>query len=425
MSFPRYERYKDSGVEWLGEVPDHWEIAAFKRVATIRNGQDYKSTEDVDGAYPVIGSGGEFARASNFIFDGESVLLGRKGTIDKPLYICGPFWTVDTMFYTEIAPSACAKYVYYSMLNMPFGMYSTNTALPSMTKEALSRHAITIPSLPEQQTIAAFLDRETTKIDDLVAEQERLIKLLKEKRQAIISHAVTKGLNPVVPLKESGIEWLGEVPMRWSRAFKLLELAAPIRNSFVNGPFGSDLLSTELIPEGIPVIYIRDLKQTGYKRISEVCVSEEKAVQLKFCNVISGDVLVAKVGDPPGLAVVYPDGEPEGIVTQDVIRLRTNPDNALPNYVVYLLNSDFGNALIDNISVESTRTRIGLGEYKQLRVVVPTIQEQLAITAFLDAETAKIDSLVAETQKAIELLKERRSALISAAVTGKIDVGCS
>ena len=120
------------------------------------------------------------------------------------------------MYRTKIAPDACGRYAYYLALNIPFDYYSTNTALPSMTKGALSAHMVSRPTLPEQTQIAAFLDRETAKIDSLVAEQRRLMELLKEKRQAVISHAVTRGLNPDVPLKPSGIEWQGDVPEHWS-----------------------------------------------------------------------------------------------------------------------------------------------------------------------------------------------------------------
>jgi type I restriction enzyme S subunit len=184
-------KMKDSGVEWIGEVPEHWDVKAFKRLASIRNGQDYKNVADPNGAYPVIGSGGEFARASSFMFNGESVLLGRKGTIDKPLYINGPFWAVDTMFYTIIADDAFPRFVYYSALNIPFGLYSTTTALPSMTGEDISSHLIPSPDLAEQEAIAAFLDRETARIDALIEKVQLSIDLLKKRRSALITAAVT------------------------------------------------------------------------------------------------------------------------------------------------------------------------------------------------------------------------------------------
>lgn len=214
MSFPRYPEYKDSGVEWLGEVPGHWAVTPFKRLLEFQNGSDHKSVE-ADNGYPVYGSGGVFAYASEYLHDGESVLLGRKGTIDKPLHVTGKFWTVDTMYWTRIRATASGRFCYYAATTIPFDYYSTNTALPSMTQSALGAHWVACPLKAEQTAIAAFLDRETGKIDALVSEQEKLIALLKEKRQAVISHAVTKGLNPDAPMKPSGIEWLGDVPAHW------------------------------------------------------------------------------------------------------------------------------------------------------------------------------------------------------------------
>ena len=141
-------------------------------------------------------------------------------------------------------------------------------------------------------------------------------------------------------MRDSGVEWLGEVPEHWSMKIKLVSVAESSRGSFVNGPFGSDLLSLELQDVGVPVIYIRDLKHTGYMRKSAVCVTEEKARQLEICKVVSGDVLIAKVGDPPGEACIYPENEPAAIITQDVIRIRVNRGVINPYYLVMLLNSD-------------------------------------------------------------------------------------
>jgi type I restriction enzyme, S subunit len=310
---------------------------------------------------------------------------------------------------------------YHQRIFYAFGQGASGLGRWRMPTDSFNEFTLPVPSFSEQATIATFLDRETAKIDALVEEQKRLIELLKEKRQATISHAVTKGLDPNVPMKHSGLLWLEEVPTHWGTPTKLHDLAQPARHSFVNGPFGSDLLTDELITEGVPVIYIRDIGQGGYCRVSEWCVTDVKAKQLSFCRVIPGDILVAKVGDPPGLAAIYPLGEPEAIVTQDVIRLRVR-DTIDANFLVYVLNSDFGREQINSISVDSTRMRVGLGQYKQLRFVLPPIREQHAIRVFLDGEIKKLDGLVVEAAKAVVLLQERRTALISAAVTGQIDV---
>lgn len=144
MSFPRYPVYKDSGVAWLGAVPGHWSIGPYKQMVDIQNGADHKQVEQPEGV-PVYGSGGPFAFASEHLYDGESVLLGRKGTIDRPLHVSGRFWTVDTMYWTKIRPGTSGRYAYYTATTIPFGYYSTNTALPSMTQTALGNHLVAAP----------------------------------------------------------------------------------------------------------------------------------------------------------------------------------------------------------------------------------------------------------------------------------------
>lgn len=182
---------KDSGIEWLGKVPEHWNITLLKYLATIKNGQDYKLVQASSG-YPVIGSGGQFTYSSKFMYNKPSVLLGRKGTIDKPLYINEPFWTVDTMYYTVLNNNIAAKYLYYLALTIQFSKYTTNTALPSMTQESLNNYIFAVPPTKlERNKIERYLDAITVKIDILLEKQLQQIELLKERRTALISAAVT------------------------------------------------------------------------------------------------------------------------------------------------------------------------------------------------------------------------------------------
>ncbi len=182
---------KDSGVEWLGEIPEHWRICKLKNLAKICNGQDYKLVQAETG-YPVIGSGGQFAWANTFLYDKPSVLLGRKGTIDKPLYIDKAFWTVDTMYYTEIFDCIIEKYLYYLALTIQFNRYATNTALPSMTQEHLGNYSFSLSfNLSEQKLIINSIEKSLIKIDALTEKQLKQIALLKERRTALISAAVT------------------------------------------------------------------------------------------------------------------------------------------------------------------------------------------------------------------------------------------
>jgi type I restriction enzyme S subunit len=190
-----YLKYKESGVEWLGDVPEHWILRKLKFFARIKNGQDQKKVIQDNGKYPIYGSGGEFGRANSYLYNQVSVLLGRKGTVDKPLFIAEPFWTVDTMYFTKINSLTNPRFFYYSCLTIPFGYYQYGSALPSMTQEDLHNHHFIAPPIKEQKAIANYLDQKTKKIDTLIEKQQTLIKLLKEKRQALISHAVTKGLD--------------------------------------------------------------------------------------------------------------------------------------------------------------------------------------------------------------------------------------
>ena len=406
MSFPRYERYKESGVEWLGEVPEGWEVIQFKHFVDIQNGTDHKHVEQEEG-YPVIGSGGVFTYASDFLFDGESVLLGRKGTIDKPLYVVGRFWTVDTMYWTKISPNAFGRFVYYSALTIPFNYYSTSTALPSMTKGALSSHLVTFPPLPEQQSIADFLDRETSKIDVLVAEQERLIGLLAEKRQATISHAVTKGLNPAAPLKDSGVEWLGEVPEHW----EITRLANIFHEAIEKGSPDLPFLSVS-IHHGVS-----DRELDEEERDRKVMRSEDPESNKR---VRSGDLVYNMMRAwQGGFGAVKTDGmvSPAYVVARPRIDLNTS-------YIELLLRTPQATEEMRRYSrgITDFRLRLYWDSFKDICIALPPKVEMDQIIERIAALNENFSALITESMSMIGLLKECRGALISAAVTGKIDV---
>ena len=401
-------------MEWLGEVPEHWLMGAFKHMAWIRNGRDYKDVESLEGNYPVIGSGGQFSKATHFLYDGESVLLGRKGTIDKPLYINGRFWTVDTMFYTEIFHRADAKFLYYFSLTIPFHYYSTSTALPSMTQEDLSNHPLAIPPREEQTQIASFLDHETAQIDALIAEQQRLIELLKEKRQAVISHAVTKGLDPTAPMKDSGVEWLGEVPAYW--AVKQLKHVVDPTTSITYGI----VQAGPEVEDGIPYIKTSDmagdtLPIEGYSKTSlEIDASYQRS------KVRDGDIVVT-IRATVGKCLPVPPELEGANLTQGTAKV--SPGNSvLADYLLLALRSESGQAYLNSMSKGATFKEITLDALRRTPLALPPLSDQSNIVTQLKSILDNLEALMSEAIKAQLLLTERRSALISAAVTGKIDV---
>jgi len=397
-------------VDWLGEAPINWSIGRLKYLLRIRGGQDYKAVESADPKdYPVIGSGGHFTYATSFLYDGESVLLGRKGTIDKPLYIRGKFWTVDTMFYTEVLPKTYGRYAYYAATTIPFSLYSTNTALPSMSQFDLANHALPLPSYQEQTQIARFLDHETAKIDTLIHEQKRLIELLKEKRQAVISHAVTKGLDPDVPMKDSGVEWLGEVPAHWAC------MSFRYATRILRGKFGHR-------PRNDPALYdgAYPFIQTGDVARAEKYISEFKqtlnekgaAVSASFPSGTLVMAIAANIGDTAILGF-------EAYAPDSVVGFQPRQDITL-EFLKYSLDSSIQE--LEKTSTQSTQANLNIDRVGGVKGVFPPEDEQTKIVSFLDKMCEQFSILEKQATKSIALMVERRSALISAAVTGKIDV---
>src|SRR5690625_297073 len=413
--FKLYPEYKDSGIDWLGKVPEHWKIGRLKHLATIRNGRDHALVEAECGPYPVIGSGGQFSRATSYLYDGVSVLFGRKGTVDKPLYVKGRFWTVDTMFYSEINHSiADDKYLFYCALTIPFDYYATNTALPSMTQRELSNHAMNIPPKKEQAQIALFLDHETARMDELIAEQKRLIELLKEKRQAVISHAVTKGLEPDAPMKDSGIEWLGEVPEHW-QIRKLSHLTSKIGSG--KTPRGG---SETYQKNGVIFLRSQNIFDEGLKVDDAVFIDQVTHREMSNSTVKPLDVLLNITGASIGRTALVPEGFPIANVNQHVCIIR--PMKIFPHWLAQFIKSKFFKHQIQQAQTGAAREGLNFEELSKFIVLLPSEEEQDEIANYICGETKKIDALIQEAEKAIELMKERRSALISAAVTGKIDV---
>jgi type I restriction enzyme S subunit len=411
MSFPRYPAYKPSGVEWLGEVPEHWTLAPLKKLLDIQNGSDYKAVETEDG-YPVIGSGGPFAFASQYHYDGESVLLGRKGTIDRPLYVRERFWAVDTMYWSKIRDGAHGRFAFYTSQCIPFQYYSTNTALPSMTKSLLGSHIIAVPCETEQGAIATFLDHETAKIDALIAEQQRLIELLQEKRQAVISHAVTKGLNPHAPMKDSGVEWLGEVPEHWG-VMGLTKAIGPVVDYRGRTPAKRD--------SGTLLVTARNIRngKIDYALSEEYVDPVEAEELLQRGRPKLGDVLFTMEAPLGQVAVV--DRE-DIALAQRVVKFRGIRDRMTNSFLMWWLIGSHCQYQLNSLSTGSTALGIKASKLSAVICVVPPVSEQQAIDAHVRDCNTRFSRVHAAALDQIELLQERRSALISAAVTGQIDV---
>ena len=410
-----YPEYKDSGVEWLGEIPEGWQICKLKFMAKIRNGQDYKHVE-ADEGYPVLGSGGRFTHAMEYMYDQESVLLGRKGTIDKPLYVNEPFWTVDTMYYTEIDKIIPAKYLYYLAKTIQFDKFSTNTALPSMTQENLGNYAFAVPKGKiEKFSIANFLDHETAKIDTLIEKQQQLIALLGEKRQAVISHAVTKGLNPDAPMKDSGVECLGEVPAHWEVC-----RVKQISTFITSGPRGW----AEYLAEAGDEIFLQSgdlndrlgLELQTAKRVAPPKNAEGIRTKLK-----EGDVVVCITGANTGRVAISDRLTSTVYINQHLSLIRPDEHKMVSDYLGTFLSSSVSRSYFD-VTQYGLKEGLSLTNVAETPLCCPPKDEQQDIIRRVKAVSVQMDILEDNAVGLIKLLQECRTALISAAVTGKIDV---
>ena len=415
----KYEEYKDSGVEWIGEIPSHWEVCAFKRKITINNGKDYKDFLDNE-IYPVMGSGGCFAYCSKFMYDGEALLMGRKGTIDKPLYIKGKFWVVDTMFYAVPTKDLYCKFAYYLALTFPYSLYSTSTALPSMTQTDIGNNPVAFPLFSEQRAIAAYLDKKCEEINRAIDVQKKKIDLLNELNQTIITNAVTKGLNPNAPMKDSGVEWIGEVPKHWE-VMKLNFACKKITDFVASGSFADLRNNVTYLDEPDYAMLVRTADLSGKdKATAKVYVSKHSYKFLSNSNLFGGEVILPNIGASIGDVYIVPEHIYEkATLGPNSIMLISKTDN---NFLYYLFRSKRWREALIILGQAAAQSKFNKTEVRGLKVIIPPITEQQTIVAHIEKKVSKIDLQISKANRRIELLEELKQSIITEAVTGKIKV---
>ncbi|MEX5300878.1 restriction endonuclease subunit S [Kocuria sabuli] len=384
----------------LTELPTGWSMVALGRLVHFGNGSDYKDVEVAESGYPVYGSGGVFRRASRYLYDGESVLFGRKGTIDRPLYVTGRFWTVDTMYYTIPGARVFPKFLYYAATTIPFSYYATNTAVPSMTRGDLASHLIPLPPLGVQRAIADYLDHETAQIDALVAKQDEFIGLLQERRYAAIESAMAQ-VEPAGQRLKHVTRSIrqGWSPQCYSWPADGVEKWAVLKAGAANGGVFRSMENKEL-----PAI------ETPRPRTV----------------VRAGDLLISRANtrDLVGSAAVVDGEHPRLMLSDKLYAFDLDRSQANPRFVALVLGSRRWRALIEieATGASSSMLNISQDDIANLPLSLPSVEEQESILHEVDDQTSRIDALIAKAKELIALAQERRSALITAAVTGQIDV---
>jgi type I restriction enzyme S subunit len=431
MSFPRYPAYKDSGVEWLGEVPEHWEV---KRIASlyrevVEQGSDELpvlsvsihhgvsdselSEEEMDRKVTRSEDRSKYKRVSagDLVYNMMRAWQGAFGTVCVEGMV-SPAYVVARP--TSIVPSTWIEYLLRTdpAINeiKRFSRGITDFRLRLYWDE-FKNLRVCLPPCNERDALLEFLDRETAKIDALIAEQLRLIELLQEKRQAVISHAVTKGLNPDAPMKDSGVEWLGEVPEHWE-VRKLSQLCDGI---------GSGTTPKSDVPEfyeeeGIPWIVTGDLKdcllETCSNHITVKAMAEHSA--LKLYDI--GSVVVAMYGATIGKAAIL---GMRATVNQACCVLPPS-DQVLGGFLLLFVLA--ARVQLISLATGGGQPNINQEVVRSLRIPLPPVADQQEIIQRVGASLETLDSVASFAALQVEILQERRSALISAAVTGQIDV---
>jgi len=428
VKYKPYPVYKDSGVEWLGKVPAHWDVkrlgyyfAERREKVSDRDYQPLSITKN--GAVPQLetaaktdgGDNRKLVCAGDFVINsrsdrkGSSGLSELAGSVSLINTVLQPYDLIDGRFAHHLLRSYPFQEEFYRYgKGIVADLWSTNYS-------EMRNISLSLPNPAEQTSIATVLDRETAKLDTLIAKQEKLIELLQEKLQALISHAVTKGLNPDAPMKDSGVEWLGEVPAHWG--------VLPLKRDLLFLTSGSRGWADHYADDGALFIRIgnltRETIQLDLADIQRVEVPE--GTEGERTRVLPGDVLFSITAYLGSVAVV-PDNMEAAYVSQHVALARLAGRYFLSPWVAYVTLSFVGKTYLAAQGYGGTKIQLSLDDVANILMTSPPSEEQSAIVAFIDRETAKLDTLVEKSRRSIELMREHRTALISAAVTGKIDV---
>ena len=423
-----YAVYKDSGIEWLGKIPHNRETIKLKYIMQNFDSRRIPlSSEEragMQGDYPYYGSNGIVDQVNDYLFDGEYILLGEDGAPFFEMYkdvaflVTGKFWVNNHAHILKASLNHNQRFLTYLLNCVDYRKYITGSTRDKLTQDDMKSIILSIAKLDEQKIIAAYLDHKTAQIDDLIAKKERMIELLKEERFAIINQAVTKGINPDVEYKDSGIEWLGKIPSHWGiRKLKQLGI-------FTSSGIDKKIAEGEAIVKMINYTNIYGNKSCVLNNNNEymtVSCSEEKK---RTHNIIKGDIIFtpsSETTEDIGLSALVNEDIQNTVYSYHVIRLRFS-EKVEHGYKKYLCNNHFVLNQFSKCAKGTTRQILNRNDFKNIQVLIPSENEQKIIADFLDKKIIQIDDKIEKENKIIEALKEYRTALISEVVTGKIDV---
>lgn len=434
MKYRPYPEYKDSVVEWLGDVPEHWAVKRIKETAKLINGYPFDSTlfepsqgiplvriRDINSLITEVGYSGNVP--PNALINNDDILIGMDGDFNVARWSGGEAALNQRVACIRAANPFLQKFIFYTL---PFNMKVVNdltyyTTVKHLSSIDILKTKFAYPSENELSSIVNFLDHETAKIDTLIEKQQQLIKLLKEKRQAVISHAVTKGLNPNAPMRDSGVEWLGEVPEHW--------ILCTLRRfaDFVDGDRGSEYPNeNDFRSEGVIFLSSKNISEEKLDLTEVKFISQKKFNALNRGKVLDGDLIVkvrGSVGRIGELAIfeTAEHGYDTAFINAQMMIIRTR-EGLLTKYLRFVSQSLYWTEQLSVGAYGTAQQQLSNDVFSNLYMVVPPKHEQALIIEKLEKDLIIFNGIISKANNAIGLMQERRTALISAAVTGKIDV---
>lgn len=447
MNWPADAEYEKADTQWLGRMPTYWRQVQLRHVIDrIEQGVSPQAyAELADEGWGVLKSGcvngGVFADIQHKKLPDDFVIDSSIVVREGDLLVCRASGTASLVGSTAIVRRLRYRLILsdktfrvrpgrlvspeYLEWAMNSRMYREQVRAAISGAEGLANNLpmselkafrFAVPPRSKQKQIVDFLEGETGKIDALIAKQEQLIATLREDRTATITHAVTKGLDHGAPMGDSGMQWFGYVPRHWA-----IRPLGTVSRLIQTGPFGSQLHASDYVNDGVPIINPSHINDNAIQPNEHQTVSHEKAQELARHRLQLGDVIAARRGDL-GRCAVVDSGSVGFICGTGSVLIRPEASNANAEYLQLAFGSDGNRQRLLQISEGSTMDNLNASMVARLRMCFPPISEQRDIVAFLGHRCGKIDQLIAKATGVIDNLREYRSALITDAVTGKIDV---
>ena len=385
----KYETYKPSGINWIEEVPEHWEVKRLKNTCSLIYGESLAEEIRQDGVIEVFGSNGKVGEHNISNTSAPCIIVGRKGSFGKVNYSYKKVFAIDTTYFIDDRfTKNQLRWLYYTLDIIGLDKLSKDTGVPGLNREDAYNEKLPLPPKPEQLAIANYLDDQTQKIDQLIANKKAQVEKLKELRQIEINNAVTKGLNPNTEMKDSGIEWLGKIPKHWE--------VKRLKNILLNINSGDGISNDELVEDGEIEVY----GGNGVMGYTDKFNSDGKVI------------IIGRVGAKCGVTYLV---DKKIWISDNALQSRTYQNYEFVYYLIDAMN-------LNNYANQNAQPLITGGILKGLYAALPPKNEQVEIADFLQQRTTAIDQLIKNIEAQIEKLQELRKIRIYEAVTGKIKV---